>query len=147
MIVLVDTSVFLNIIDLPGYNQDRSAVLQQFKKYVDDDASLLLPLVVFFEAGNHIGHLKNGDTRRQWALKLIDVAKQTIDEQVAPWTATPFPSREQFLEMISGFETSAMANCGLGDHSIIHEARRLRLQYPRRTITIWSLDHALSAHG
>lgn len=147
MIVLVDTSVFLNIINLPGFNQNRDSVVDEFKMYIENDVSLLLPLVVFFEAGNHIGHLSDGNLRRDWAQKLVDVAKGAIVEKTAPWVPTPFPDSDQFMEMISNFPESAVAGCGLGDHSIICELRNQRLKFPGREVTVWSLDAALAAHA
>ena len=62
-IVIVDTSVLLNVLDVPRRNQDRDAVLAEFDALVDGSASILLPMAVVFETGNHIARLSNGRQR------------------------------------------------------------------------------------
>jgi len=146
MIVLVDTSVFCNIINLPGFSQDRASVLDSFERYNAQGATFLLPLVVFFEAGNHVGHLPNGNHRRIWAEKLAESAKQAISGN-APWTATPMPTQDTFLHIVSRFSSRAVEGLGLGDHSIVCLYSDLRSQFPKRRILIWSLDRKLAAHG
>ena len=57
-IVIVDTSVFLNVLDVPGFNQDREADLARFRELIEAGANLLLPIAAIFEAGNHIAQTK-----------------------------------------------------------------------------------------
>ena len=59
-IVIVDTSVLLNVLDVPGFNRDRGTVLDRFEELVDDGANLLLPMGAVFETGNHVAHLPGG---------------------------------------------------------------------------------------
>ena len=59
-IVIVDTSVFLNVLDVPGFNQDREADLARFRELIEAGANLLLPIAAIFEAGNHIAQLADG---------------------------------------------------------------------------------------
>ncbi len=66
-IVIVDTSVFLNVLDVPGFNQDREADLSQFSDFIEAGANLLLPIAAIFEAGNHIAQLADGQQRRRYA--------------------------------------------------------------------------------
>ena len=53
-VVIVDTSVLLNLLNVPQHNDHRDLEVQQFKQFVQTGASLLLPIAVVFEAGNHI---------------------------------------------------------------------------------------------
>ena len=46
-IIIVDTSVLLNVLDVPGFNQDRDAVLEEFGALFDAGANLLLPMGAF----------------------------------------------------------------------------------------------------
>lgn len=62
-VVIVDTTVLLNVLDIPQRNQNRSAVLAEFGALVDGSASILLPMAVVFETGNHIARLSNGRQR------------------------------------------------------------------------------------
>ena len=47
-VVIVDTTVLLNVLDVPRRNQDRDAVLAEFKKLVEREVSLLLPMAALF---------------------------------------------------------------------------------------------------
>ena len=51
-VVIVDTSVFLNVLDVPSFNQDRGAVLQAFRIYVEDGANMLLPMAAIIETAD-----------------------------------------------------------------------------------------------
>ena len=53
-IVLLDTSVYLNILDVPGWNQERDTILDEFEIRVGDDDIFLLPMATIWETGNHI---------------------------------------------------------------------------------------------
>ena len=146
MIVLVDTSVFCNVIRLPGFCQNEEAILDEFRDYAEQGASFLLPLVVFYETGNFIGHLPDGAARRTLAERLRDVAIEALSGN-APWTPTPFPTHDQFMQLMNTFSDSATAGCGLADHTIIDESNRLRDAFPGRRIVIWTLDAALAAYS
>lgn len=71
-IVLLDTSVYLNVLDVPGFNQHRQTVLDDFRKAIEQNDHFLLPLATVWETGNHIAHLPNGQQRRTHAQKLVD---------------------------------------------------------------------------
>ena len=53
-IVIVDTSVLLNVLDVPAFNQDRAEVFERFGELLDADANFLLPMAAIFETGDHI---------------------------------------------------------------------------------------------
>lgn len=63
-VVIVDTSVLLNLLDVPGRNQGRDAALRRFEELLDAEVNLLLPVAAIFEAGNHIARLPDGRQRR-----------------------------------------------------------------------------------
>lgn len=63
-IVIVDTSILLNVLNMPGRNEQREAVLTELEQCIDDGATLLLPLGAVLEIGNHIARLANGNQRR-----------------------------------------------------------------------------------
>lgn len=144
MIVLVDTSVFCNLIRVPGWDQDAELVEAEFKEMSDKGASFMLPLVVFIETGNFIGHLKDGGRRWDYSKILADQVKQAV-EGSAPWTPTPLPEARDILGLISDFPESAVQGCGLADHSIIKECVRLRSLFRGRPVRIWTKDAQLAA--
>ena len=69
-IVLLDTSIFMNILDVPGFNQDRDDVLDRFGDMIQAGDYFLLPMAAIRETGNHIAHLASGDVRRKNATNL-----------------------------------------------------------------------------
>lgn len=89
-ICILDTSVFCNILDVPAFNQDREDALSKLENYRTEGHTLLLPLAVIFETGNHIVHVSNVGARLEAARCFVDQVTKAIAGQ-APWTATPFP--------------------------------------------------------
>ena len=128
-IVLLDTSVYLNVLDVPGFNQHRQTVIKDFEKGINQDDHFLLPLATVWETGNHIAHLPNGQQRRIHAQNLADDVLLAFQGQI-PYRATHFPERDEFMTWLSDFPQAAMRNksatkttegTSLADHSIIKE--------------------------
>ena len=59
-IVIVDSSILLNVLDVPGFNQDREIVLEQFGMLVEAGDHLLLPVAAMLEAGDHVAERRRG---------------------------------------------------------------------------------------
>lgn len=153
-IVLLDTSVYLNVLDVPGCNQDRADVFEQFKVSIASGDHFLLPLAAVWETGNHIADLGDGQTRRRYAqLLCTDVTKAFKGE--VPYRATHFPDREQFLLWLQDFPDMAMRNksekkqregMSLADLSIMKEWEHTCSRHPMSRVRIWSLDSDLSGY-
>lgn len=151
-IVLLDTSVYLNVLDVPGLNQDRTGVLAQFGQSIESGDYFLLPLAAVWETGNHIADLGDGQTRRRFAQALqADVTKAFQGE--VPYRATHFPERDEFLRWLGDFPDMAMRNkserklregVSLADLSIIKEWERNCHLHPMSRVRIWSLDSDLA---
>lgn len=153
-IVLLDTSVYLNVLDVPGWNQARESVFREFKTRIDRGDTFLLPMASIWETGNHIADLPDGGRRRQFAEKLISELELAFAGE-APYSATHFPDKSEFLEWVSDFPDYAMRNktekkhregVSLADMAIIKEWDRTCRLNPRRTVSIWSLDSDLSGY-
>ena len=56
-IILVDTSVLMNVLNVPGFNQQRAAVLAELEDLLNANDHLFIPMASVFEAGNHIARL------------------------------------------------------------------------------------------
>jgi len=153
-IVLLDTSVYLNVLDVPGFNQDRADILGEFEKSIRSGDYFLLPLAAVWETGNHIADLVDGQTRRRYAELLhADVAKAFNGE--VPYRATHFPERAEFLRWLSEFPDIAMRNksenkqregVSLADLSIIKEWERTCNLHSMSRVRIWSLDSDLAGY-
>jgi len=144
-VIIIDTSIFLNVLDVPGMNQDKEKVFSDLTSFIDKDASLLLPMAAVYETGNHIAQLPNGGNRRQIAFRFAKQVSEAISGQ-APWQAMAAPSIEQVSQWLSEFPDSAMRGAGMGDLSIIKEWELACARTPRRRVFIWALDDDLKGY-
>lgn len=153
-IVLIDTTVFLNVLNVPGRNQHRNEVLLQFETRIKRGDHFLLPMATIWETGNHISRLNSGARRREFSTKLVDQLKMAI-EGSAPYRATHFPDKSEFSSWIIDFPEYAMRNksehrnnegISLSDMSIIKEWERTISQNRMRVVRIWSLDIDLASY-
>ena len=151
-VFFIDTSVFCNILPVPGRDQDREEVMKELKTRMAM-GTLILPVTTIIETGNFIAQLPTGGARRAAALRFVDVLRLVCGGK-APWTLHQFGWDGAILEdLISGCGTGsnlvehAEAKVGSGDLTILAEMR----SYARRTqsadVRVWSLDTALSAHA
>lgn len=151
-IVLLDTSIYLNILNIPGYNQRHDEVFAEFdKRYHVEGDCFLLPLASIWETGNHIADLVDGGNRHRFATKLVEDVMKAINGD-APYRATNFPNREDFLLWLAEFPKYASKNksekhtregVSLSDLSIIKEWERVKDRHSMSHVRIWSLDRDL----
>ncbi|WP_449220585.1 hypothetical protein [Tistrella mobilis] len=150
-VILIDTSVYLNILKVPGFDQQQQTVHADFRQYLSGNARFLLPMATIWETGNHIAHLGDGRLRRQHALRFIEDVRGALSGD-APYTATHFPERDEFLNWLTDFPDHAQRNksddrtsegTSLADLSLIKEWQRLCTLDPRARVVIWSLDRDL----
>lgn len=153
-IVLLDTSVYLNVLDVPGRNQEREQVLDAFQARVLNRDHFLLPMASIWEAGNHISRLANGDLRYQFANTLVTNVQAALGGE-APYRTTYFPDSVIFATWLNDFPTAAQRNkspqkttegVSLSDLSIIKEWEQTRDRHAMSRVLIWSLDQDLSAY-
>lgn len=153
-IVLLDTTVYLNVLNVPGWNQQRESIWQEFEKRINRGDTFLLPMASIWETGNHIARLPDGGRRRQFAQDFVNELSSAFSGD-APYSATHFPDKSELLEWISDFPEYAMRNksenklregISLADMAIIKEYDRTCKLNPRRTVSIWSLDSDLKSY-
>ena len=143
-IVLVDTSVLLNVLDVPGRNQNRDAVLDELGARVESADHLFIPMAAIIEVGNHIAHMAgDGRVRRHAAERFVRLVRDALNGQ-APWKPMNFPSHAHLLEWLADFPDCAMRQVGMGDLSIQKEWALLCRQYPMTRVRVWTLDADLS---
>lgn len=153
-IVLLDTSIYLNILDIPNCNQDRDAVFKEFEKRLSADDNFLLPMATIWETGNHIADLDNGGLRFKFGNLLVKEVTDAVNGNV-PYRPTHFPVQNEFLEWLALFPDYAKRNksatktregVSLSDLTIIQEWERTRRLNPMRQVLIWSLDSDLAGY-
>ncbi|MEG4500197.1 hypothetical protein QUB05_24155 [Microcoleus sp. F10-C6] len=149
-ICLIDTSIFLEILNVPNYNQHRESVLEDFKTYSLAGCTFLLPMATILETGNHIAQNGDGTMRRKTAIRFVKEVKAAFTG-VAPWRPTTFPSTAEILEWIDQFPDEAGKNkapnkqegTSFGDLSIIQEFHKSCNIFSMSEVFIWSLDKDL----
>ncbi|WP_392476953.1 hypothetical protein [Nostoc sp. C110] len=152
-ICLIDTSVFLNLLNVPNCNQERELVEQNFGEYVELDFTFLLPMATILETGNHIAQNGDGRMRRTTAIRFVEQVKAAFNGE-APWQPTAFPDTTEIMLWIDQFPDLAGKNkapdkqegTSFGDLSIIEEFNKLCKRFPMREVFIWSLDTDLQSY-
>lgn len=82
---IIDTSVLVNILDIPNMNQNHEEAMEEFERLIESDQdTLILPLATIIEAGNHIAHISNGNSRREKAELFAKYLEKTAKGE-APW--------------------------------------------------------------
>ncbi|MFI7618581.1 hypothetical protein ACIBP6_45895 [Nonomuraea terrae] len=148
----VDTTILCNLLDVPGRNQSRAAVVDELAKD-KRQCSLVLPVTAVIETGNHIAQLPDGRLRRYYADKLSKLLELVIDGQ-APWVLHTMVWGAEFLRsLIDGAGTGvplsdhAMRKLGLGDLCILAERELYRSRVTGVEVAIWTLDDQLRSHA
>jgi predicted nucleic acid-binding protein len=142
-IVIVDTTVLLNILNVPGRNESRAEVLAELEKLIEASDHLFIPMAAIVEVGNHIAQLGNGALRRDAAKRfIVEVRKALADE--APWKPINFPSNQEVLSWLDAFPDAAMQGLGMGDLSIKKEWEDLCAKYRMSRVRVWTLDDNLA---
>lgn len=149
-VVIVDTSVLLNVLDVPRRNQDRDAVLAEFDALVEREVSLLLPMAALFETGNHIARLSNGRQRRRHAARFCDRVGEALEDE-APWALVPLPEPADLAQWLGEFPDHVMRGQpergpGMSDLSIIKAWKAACTRHPNRRVRIWSFDGDLQGY-
>ncbi|MDY7534670.1 hypothetical protein RGV33_23845 [Pseudomonas sp. Bout1] len=144
-ICLLDTSIFLEILNVPAKAQHHPLIFQQLKDRVRLKETLFLPMATILETGNHIGQNGNGQQRRACAARFVEQVGRALAGG-SPFKPVSFLTAEEMAVWLSDFTEHATNGSGLGDLSIIHDWNRLCSLNRGRRVYIWSLDAHLSAY-
>lgn len=143
-VVIVDTSVLLNVLNVPGYNDHHAEVLRRFEQFLTDGATLMLPLAVVFETGNHIADVPDGRNRRKFSELFREEVRKALRDE-SPWRLVPLPDTEQVADWLESFPDCAMQGISLSDHSMIQLWEFLCDKLFQTRVLIWSMDYKLRA--
>lgn len=144
-ICLVDTSVFVEILRVPGMDNHYADVVAELEARLTRLESLFLPMATILETGNHIGQHGDGRERRACAQRFVQQVGAALNGQ-SPFKPINFLEAKQLQAWLAEFPDHAGRGSGLGDLSIIHDWQRLCEQNPQRRVTIWSLDQHLAGY-
>ncbi|AWA39339.1 hypothetical protein DBV33_12335 [Pseudomonas fluorescens] len=153
-ICLIDTSVFVNLLNVPGLNQEAEQVSSDFLEYAENSCTFILPMATILETGNHIAQNGDGRIRRQTAQRFCIAVQAAFDDK-PPYRLSEFPNTREVLEWLAEFPEKAGQNksatrtgegTSFGDLSIIKEYERCLERFPMSELFIWSLDSDLEAY-
>lgn len=154
VVCIIDTSIFVNLLNVPGRNQDKDRVANDFVEYVKSGASFILPMATIIETGNHIAQNGNGSTRRKTAQLFCEAVRGAFNGE-APYRTSEFPSSQEVLTWLDNFPALAGKNkasgkttegTSFGDLSIIEEFNKCTRRCSMSEVFIWSLDSDLACY-
>ena len=153
-LIIIDTSIFLNILSVPGKCQDKEEVIKAFEDYIALGASFILPMATIIETGNHIAQNGNGNTRRKVASQFCEHISKVLNDE-APYKISNFPNNDEMKQWLNQFPDLAMRNksptkqegTSFGDLTIIQEFEKQKKLFRAYKIWIWSLDDDLKQYN
>lgn len=154
-VCIIDTSVFLNLLNVPEKNQDKDSIIRSYSEYVDLGVTFILPMATIIETGNHIAQNGNGTLRRETATRFLETVKGAFTGD-APYRTSEFPNNTEILEWIDRFPQLAGQNksptktsegTSFGDLSIIVEYEKCIKRFSMTEVFIWSLDSDLKQYS
>ncbi|MEU2222023.1 hypothetical protein [Streptomyces sp. NPDC018347] len=142
----LDTSVFVEILDVPHMNGHRSEVLAQMDDRLKAKVRFVLPTATLVETGNHVFQIKDGTARRTCARTFLSLLRKTAAGQ-APWVLHERTWDGAFLASLCDGGTTGMdlaehavrQQLGTGDLSIVAE-RDLYAARVQAEVRIWTLE-------
>lgn len=144
-VCLIDTSIFLELLNVPNKASSHAATLVELRQRVNAQESLFLPMATILETGNHIGQNGDGGARRACAQRFVAQVGAALDG-LSPFKPIHFLQTEALRAWLNEFPEHAAQGSGLGDLSIVHDWQRLCKQNAARRVYIWSLDAHLAAY-
>ena len=144
--ILIDTSVMLEILDVPGKAHDHGTIMNEFKEKADADCSFFIPLATILETGNHIAQNGDGRQRLDSAIKFVKLIEKSIEGE-SPFKVLKFFDQGELRNWLQEFPESAKRKESFGDLSIRKDLDRLHELKPREDIFIWTLDGHLDAYS
>lgn len=153
-VVFLDTSVLLNLLDVPHNNSDHAEIREEFRRLAADVTTFVVPVTAVVETGNAIARLPGGNERRACMTRLADWLRTALTA-TAPLAVSGVAWDESFLIALLDGGGARMplvefATCGVGsgDAGLLLEVERYRSKVPSATpIAVWTLDEALNAHA
>ncbi len=143
-ISLLDTSIFVEILNVPYMASQHKAVMEMLRDKIRAREAMFLPMATVFETGNHIGQIADGNHRRQRARNFVTQVELAISGK-SPFTPINFLEAQELKLWLTEFPDWVKQKRGFGDLSIKHDWHRLCDQNQARRVYIWSLDQHLSS--
>lgn len=154
-VVFLDTSVLLNVLDVPDKNSDRDEVRAEFRQLVHEHATLVIPIAAVVEVGNHLAQL-HGPERRDRTERFVGFLRAAVENK-SPWVVSGASWDEAFLAGLldgddhrPGLVDLTTWGVGSGDVSILLELQRYRARTDLPSalpVRLWTLDAGPAAYA
>lgn len=141
----VDTSIMVNLLNVPGKNQDHESVNRAYQRMKDQGDVFVLPVATLIETGNHIAN-SGGADRFRIASDFVRFIRYALTGN-GNWHVRPSISQTTLETILEKVPSNASAGTGFGDISIIEQFEEYwQKEQPIGEMRIWSIDHHLSAY-
>lgn len=149
---LIDTSVFVEILNVPGKSQQHEAVAAKFVSRHENGHRFVLPVTTIIETGNHIAHC--APNRRNAAKRFI-LALEQAQSDSPPWIVRDVKwDRVLLSRLLEGNSTgSDLLNLlgdgrmGTGDVALLVERDEFRNASSFTDVRVWTLEAALGSYA
>jgi hypothetical protein len=153
LVQFMDTSVLLELLNVPGKSSRHEAIKAELQRRVNHGVTLILPTAAIIETGNHICGLKDGYARRDRALQFDRLLRFSVQRQT-PWTLHNATWDERLITaLLDGAGTpmtlvqhAEVRRLGAGDLSILAERQIYVASVSTKAVQVdvWTLESALS---
>lgn len=149
---LIDTSVFVEILDVPGKAQQHKVVTDEFLARYKKGHRFVLPVTTIIETGNHIAQCSGN--RREAARRFI-IALEKAKSESPPWIVRDVKWDQELLSfLLSGDSTGSSlldllgdGRMGTGDVALLVERDDFRNSSRYTDVRVWTLEATLSSHA
>ena len=150
-IYLIDTSVFLEILNVPGRASQPKQVQAEFVRRYETGSRFVLPVTTLIEAGNFIAQC-DGD--RRGAAQRYEAAIRSAQSSTPPWAVRDVAWDQEFLTALLDGGATRMrlvdhlsARVGTGDIAILVELQQFRASIAITDVRLWTLDAQLDSYS
>ncbi|MEO5367747.1 MAG: hypothetical protein H7831_15585 [Magnetococcus sp. WYHC-3] len=146
-LVVIDTGVLLNILNVPGNNERYEDVMRELEAHLKAGDHLFLPLACILETGNHIADIKGGgELRRIYGNIFVNQVEKALRGE-APWKVIPFPDSQVLMTWLKEFPDLVMMEFGFADMAIFKAWKDLMQKHPLSEVIIWGTDSKWKSYG
>lgn len=149
---LIDTSVFVEILNVPGKAQQHDLMAKEFVSRHERGHRFVLPVTTIIETGNHIVQCSSG--RRDVAARFVAALRQAQSDS-PPWVIRDVKWDRTLLDnLLAGDSTgSDLLNLlgdgrmGTGDVALLVERDEFRSASSYTDVRIWTLEATMGAYA
>ncbi len=145
-ICLIDTSIFVEVLQVPGQCSHHGQIVAELKEKIEGNEKLFLPIATIVETGNHIAQNGDGRQRRACAERFLKQVRYALSGE-SPFNPISFDAYAAMRDWLDSFHDFAMQGVGFADLSIIADFDRMCQLNATRAVYVWSRDKHLMSYS